>query len=384
MTASTNRSGPLQKYRIVDLTAMVSGPLGTQLLADQGADVIKVETPSGDLMRHAAPARNGMSAAYLLTNRNKRSVVLDLKSAQGKETLDRLIATADVFVQNFRPGAIERMGFGEERVRQIRPDIVYVSISGFGEAGPYSAKRVYDPVIQALSGLMHAQGRGETPRMMSTILPDKLTAMMVAQSICAALLGRESTGEGDHVRLSMLDATVGWNFPDLLLRHCLLDEDEPVKPVTGGVDGTAFATLDGHVVVFVAADVEWQGFAKAAGRPELVEDSRFKTLGDRMAHMPEMYQVMRQTVADGTTRQWLDRLDENQVPCAAVNSIEDLLTDPQIAHNKLVEEFAHPQAGLIRHPRPAARFSVHRVDARNPAPTLGEHTAEILAELDKP
>ena len=380
------RSGPLQNYRIVDLTTMISGPYGTQLLADQGADVIKVETPTGDLMRHAAPARDGMSAAFLLTNRNKRSVVLDLKTATGKENLDRLIATADVFVQNFRPGAIERMGFDEQHVRSIRSDIIYVSISGFGETGPYSNKRVYDPVIQALSGLMYAQGLGDgakvVPRMMSTLIPDKLTAMTAAQAISAALLGREATGDGDHVRLSMLDATVAWNFPDLLLRHCLLGE-APSAPIASGIDTTAFATQDGHLVVFIASDDEWQGFVVASGQPELGQDGRFKTLADRMEHLPEMYAIMRKAVADGTTEEWLGRLDENQVPCAAINSIEGLLTDPQIAHNELVEEFEHPTVGSIRQARPAARFTTHRIDERKPAPRLGEHTEEILQELNQ-
>ena len=379
MTAFDKRSGPLQKYRIIDLTAMISGPYGTQLLADQGADVIKVETETGDLMRHASPARNGMSAAFLLNNRNKRSVVLDLKSEGGKETLRRLIATADVFVQNFRPGAIERMGFGEEYVRSICSDIIYVSISGFGESGPYRRKRVYDPIIQALSGLMYAQRSGETPMMMHTLVPDKLTAMTVAQATCAALLARETTGEGDHVRLSMLDATVAWNFPDLMLNQCLIG-DEASEPITTGIDTTAFATRDGHLVFFVASDIEWQGFVAAAERPELAHDERFKTLADRMQHLPEMYEIMRDTVAAGTTQEWLDRLDEHQVPCAPVNSIEGLLKDPQLAHNQLIEEYAHPTAGNIRYARPAARFSVHRADDRNAAPDLGEHTEEIISE----
>ena len=189
-------AGPLSPFRIVDLTSMVSGPYATQLLSDQGADVIKVETLSGDLMRHAGPARGGMIAAFMTNNRGKRSVALDLKQQQGMAALERLIETADVFVQNFRPGAAERMGLGEDRVRAFKPDIVYVSISGFGESGPYTHKRVYDPVIQALSGVMDMQGGREAPRFMKTILPDKLTAVTAAQAITAALPARERTGRG--------------------------------------------------------------------------------------------------------------------------------------------------------------------------------------------
>ena len=380
MATTDKRSGPLQKYRILDLTAMISGPYGTQLLADQGAEVIKVETETGDLMRHAAPARHGMSAAFLLSNRNKRSVVLNLKSQSGKKALESLIAQADVFIQNFRPGAIERMGFSEAHVRSIRADIIYVSISGFGESGPYQHKRVYDPIIQALSGLMHAQGSGGTPRMMHTLVPDKLTAMTVAQAICAALLARETTGEGDHVSLSMLDATVAWNFPDLMLNQCLIG-DEKSEPVTTGVDMTAFATQDGHLVVFVASDDEWQGFIAASGKSELAHDLRFKTLADRMQHLPEMYEIMRDAVASGTTQEWLTKLDEHQVPCAPVNTIEDLLRDPQITYNQLIEEYEHPTAGRIRYARPAARFARHSAIDRKPAPILGEHTEEIISLL---
>ena len=377
---SNKRSGPLQKYKILDLTTMISGPYGTQLLADQGAEVIKVETESGDLMRKAAPSRNGMSAAFLLNNRNKRSITLDLKSRSGKETLDRLIAETDVFVQNFRPGAIERMGFDEEHVRSICPDVVYVSISGFGESGPYHHKRVYDPIIQALSGLMHAQGSGDTPRLMRTLVPDKLTAMTVAQAICAALLARETTGEGDHVRVSMLDATVAWNFPDLMMDQCLISEETP-QPITTGIDATAFATQDGHLVVFIASDDEWHGFVAASEHWGLAQDERFKTLADRMKHLPEMYEIMRSAVANGTTQEWLDKLDEHQVPCAQVNTIGGLLKDPQISHNQLIEEYEHPTAGLIRYARPAARFSRHSADDRKPAPELGEHTQEIISAL---
>ena len=372
--------GPLSNYRIIDLTTMVSGPYGTQLLADQGADVIKVETPAGDLMRWAGPARGGMSSAFLLNNRSKRSISLDLKDDAGKSILDRLIETADVFVQNFRPGAIERMGFGEDHVRSIKPDIVYVSISGFGESGPYAHKRVYDPVIQALSGVMHIQGNDQTPRVMRTILPDKLTAVTSAQAITAALLGRENTGKGEHVRLSMMDATVAWMWPDGLINDTLIG-DGATAPIPLGAYDTAFETQDGYMMVLVVSDDEWAGFVRASGRPELAEDARFTTLSDRIEHFQELFDTMRATVRDGTTEAWVQKLDAEQVPCAQVNSVQALLSDPQIAHNELIEETEHPNAGRLREPRPAARFREHPVGGRRPAPMLGQHNDEILAEL---
>ncbi|NJN52470.1 MAG: CoA transferase, partial [Gammaproteobacteria bacterium] len=208
--------GPLSGVRILDLTSMISGPVATQLLADQGADVIKIEPPGGDLVRNLGPSRGGLTATFVSSNRSKRSLALDLKSEAGVGVLERLIPTADVFVQNFRPGAIDRMGFGEARVRALRGDIIYVSISGFGETGPYAHKRVYDPVIQALSGLTAIQADRDTgrPRMVRTIIPDKTTAVTAAQAMTAALFARERHGKGQHVRLAMLDAMVAYLWPE--------------------------------------------------------------------------------------------------------------------------------------------------------------------------
>ena len=272
------------------------------------------------------------------------------------------------------------MGFGEDHVRSLRPDIVYVSISGFGESGPYTHKRVYDPVIQALSGCMHMQARGGPPRFMNTILPDKLTAVTAAQAITAALLARENTGLGEHVRISMLDATVAWLWPDGMINDTLIGEG-----ISAGLksesDNTAIETEDGHIVVFAVSDIEWQGFARAAAHPELADDPRFKTLQDRMSHYPEMGSLIRDIVRSRTTAYWLERLDAEQVPCAPVNTMVDLLTDEQIRHNKLIEESEHSTGGRIRLPRPAAQFTTHPLEPAREAPGLGEHNAVILADL---
>ena len=205
--------GALDGYRIIDLTSMISGPLATMLLGDQGADVLKIENPEGgDYVRKTANRRGGFSAAFVNNNRNKRSVAIDLKDARGRELLLELIRTADVFVQNFRPGVAERMGLGEAAVRAVRNDIVYVSIAGFGFEGPYAARPVYDPLIQALSGLATIQAGSDTerPRLVRTIVPDKVSALTVAQAITAALLARERTGIGQHVQVAMLDAIVAF------------------------------------------------------------------------------------------------------------------------------------------------------------------------------
>jgi crotonobetainyl-CoA:carnitine CoA-transferase CaiB-like acyl-CoA transferase len=216
MTKNTPRGGPLDGVRVLDLTAIVSGPVATMMLGDQGADVIKIEPPQGDLMRQFGVKHRGMSASFLSCNRSKRSLCVDLKTDAGIEIVKKLAATADVLVQNFRPGAIERMGLGEETVRALRPNIIFVSISGFGESGPYAHQRVYDPVIQALCGLADIQADQDSgrPRMIRTIVPDKTTAVTAAQAITAALFARERTGEGQHVRLSMLDTMVAYLWPE--------------------------------------------------------------------------------------------------------------------------------------------------------------------------
>jgi hypothetical protein len=266
--------GPLAGYRVVDLSTMISGPMATMLLGDQGADVIKVEAPGS--------ARDGISATFATTNRNKRSIVLDLKDRAGRETFDALVATADVFVQNFRPGVAERMGIGEASLRALRPDLVYVSICGFGETGPYARKRVYDPLIQALSGLATIQGdRGVgRPRMVRLIVPDKVTALTAAQAITAALLARERTGEGQHVRLSMIDAMVALAWPEGMAGLTFVEGEKEI-PRNALAQDLVYETADGWMTAGAVSDSEWQGLARALEHPEWLEDDRCDAGGAR-------------------------------------------------------------------------------------------------------
>ena len=247
--------GPLAGIRVVDLTSMISGPVATMMLADQGADVIKVEPLSGDLVRHMGPNRQGLSSGFISANRSKRSLAVNLKTDQGMAVIQRLLATADVFVQNFRPGAVERMGLGEEVVRGIREDIVYVSISGFGETGPYAHKRVYDPVIQALSGLADIQKDGESgrPRMIRTIIPDKTTAVTAAQAITAALFARERGRGGQHVKLAMLDTMVAYLWPEGMAGYTFIGREVKSSRAQLAQD-LIFETLDGYITAGAVSD----------------------------------------------------------------------------------------------------------------------------------
>jgi len=378
--------GPLEGYRIVDLTAMVSGPIATMMLAEQGADVVKVEPPGqGDLVRAIGEARSGISPLFATSNRSKRSVVIDLKQSEGVALLKRLVSTADVFVQNFRPGTADRMGIGESVLRAAAPDLIYVSISGFGEKGPYAHQRVYDPIIQARSGLAAVQRDRETgrPRMVRTIMADKLTALTAAQAMTAALLARERTGEGQHVRLAMLDAMVSFLWPEGMMHYTFVRDGDELGQQSGNPQTREllFETSDGFITAGAVSDREWEGFARAAQRPELIGDPRFATSNARIEKWDERLDLMGEVFRTDTTANWLERLDAEQVPCAPILERHELLTDPQIAANELIEEVDHPQVGRIRHTRPAARFDRTAARIRGFAPTLGQHTDEVLAEI---
>lgn len=376
-------AGPLAGYRIIDTTQMISGPMATMVLADQGADVIKVEPPGiGDLTRALGGPR-GMSPTFTVVNRNKRSVVLNLKEPQGLAILKQLVATADLFVQNFRPGVVDQMGIGEADLRQIKPNLVYVSISGFGESGPYVHKRVYDPVIQALSGLASIQADATgRPHMMRLIVPDKVTALTAAQAMTAALLARERTGEGQHVRLAMLDAVVSFLWPEAMASHTFVStKDVVIRPQ---VRDLVFETADGYITVGVVSDAEWLGLTKALEHPEWLDDARFKTPAGRVKYADVRLEMTAEVLTTRTSAEWLVRLDAEQVPCAPVLRREDLFTDPQIAANHLIVESEHPTVGRMRQPRPAARFEKTPAELRSPAPRLGEHTEAVLAELGIP
>jgi crotonobetainyl-CoA:carnitine CoA-transferase CaiB-like acyl-CoA transferase len=250
-----NMPGPLHGFRIVDLTSNVAGPLATMILGDQGADVIKVEAPDGDSTRHGANRRGGFTASFVNNNRNKRSIVLNLKQPAALGVLKRLVATADVFTQNYRPGVAERLGVGEDAIRAVKPDIVYVSTSGFGEKGPYAQAPAYDPVIQGFSGLATVQAGSDEarPRLVRTILPDKLTAITASQAITAALLARARTGEGQHVRLSMLEAVVAFLWPSDMAQQTFFG-DEPVRQEAASFHDLIYETADGYITAAVVTE----------------------------------------------------------------------------------------------------------------------------------
>ena len=375
-------TGPMDGFKIIDVTSMVSGPSATMLLADQGADVIKIENPNGgDHTRASANTQKGFSANFLNNNRSKRSVALNLKEDAARQALLRLCRDADVFIQNFRPGVVDYMGIGEADVRAVAPDIIYVSICGFGDTGPYAAKPVYDPLIQALSGLatVQAGSDAERPRLVRTILPDKLTGTVAAQAITAALLARTRTGEGQHIRVSMLDTIVAFLWGSDMGSQTFIDNPFPQQNAASFID-LIYETADGHISVAVQSDREWKALTRAFDKPEWLDDARFKSPALRQENINARLNLTQDVLKTDTSEMWLKRLDAEDVPCAPVLTRSEAINHPQVTVNAIVMETDHHLAGGVRQARPAARFSGTPIDIRRGAPALGEHTAEILSE----
>ena len=376
-------AGPLDGIRIIDLTAMLAGPWATMILGDQGADVIKVEAPGrGDHTRSLGHRAHGLPANFLNINRSKRSVTIDLKTEAGRGLLLDLARDADVLVQNFRPGVVERLGVGEADIRAVSPNIVYVSISGFGEKGPYAAKPTYDPIIQALSGLTTVQGGSDDarPRLVRTVLPDKLTAMTAAQAIAAALFARARTGTAQHVRLSMLDSVLSFLWSSDMGAQTFIDRPVSNQRAASFID-LIYETKDGHMTVSTMSDKEWAALSRAVERPDLLEDPRFTSPALRDRNINDRLALIQDILLTRTTADWLARLEAENVPCAPALTRSEVVDHPQVAASEILLEFDHPHAGHLRQTRPAARFEGTPATIRRGAPRLGEHTDEVLADL---
>ncbi|MCY3885640.1 MAG: CoA transferase [Gammaproteobacteria bacterium] len=376
-------AGPLEGVRVVDFTTMIAGPYGTMILADQGADVIKVEAPaSSDHARRAGYGVRKVTAAFLNNNRNKRSIAIDLKKSNGREIFLRLAETADVFVQNFRPGVMKRLGIDEPTLREINPRLIYVSISGWGETGPYAHKPVYDPIIQALSGLATVQAGSDEarPRLVRTILPDKVTAITATQAICAALFHRERCNEGQHIKLSMLDSVVAFMWSSDMGSQTFVDRETSVQRAATFID-LIYETKSGHISISVMTNDQWEGLCRAVGHVEWMDDERFKTPSGRDRFANERLELTQSAMYEKTADEWLIILEEAGVPCAPVLTRQEMIKHPQVEATGVIEELSHESVGRIRQARNAAQFDRTPTEQRLSAPMLGEHTLEIMREL---
>ena len=304
-------AGPLDGIRIIDLTTVISGPVCTQILGDQGADIIKVEAiDRPDHARGAGYGAHQFTATFLNNNRNKRAITLDLKSDEGKAVLLKLAAMADVIIQNFRPGVVERLGIDEDAVRAVKPDIIYASISGFGEKGPFAHKPVYDPIVQALSGLTTIQAGSdeERPRLVRTIVPDKLTGITMAQAISSALVAKLRTGEGQHIRLSMLDAVVSFLWSSDMGGQTFVGKEVSVQRAATFID-LIYETQTDYISVSAMTNQQWTSLCDAVGHPEWKDDERFKTPGGRDRYADERLNMTQEALLAGPAEQWLKILE---------------------------------------------------------------------------
>ena len=374
--------GALSGIKVVDLTSMVSGPVAATILADQGAEVVKVEPLHGEQMRYLGPSDQGTPPTFFSCNRGKQSIAVDLKSEAGRTILWRLIEQADVLIQNFRPGAMARMGFSDEDIRSKNPRIVYVSISGFGETGPYADQRVYDPVIQALSGATDIQADRLTgkPTMFRVIIADKVASLTASQAISSALYHRERTGEGQDIKLSMLDAMLSFFWPEAMAGLTYADNEWDPSSKGAAMD-LVFEASDGYITAGAISDKEWVGMCRSLNREDLIDDERFATARGRGLNGDERKRITGEEIAKWPREEILARMRENGVPSAPLLKRSELLDNDQIQAGGSVVRGEHAGFGEVRQAAPAARFGASPSEIAGPAPRLGEHSVDILQAL---
>ncbi len=384
-----DRPGPLAGIRVIDLTAVIFGPLATQILADQGAEVIKIESPEGDMMRHVAPFRSpGMGALFLAVNRNKKSVVLDLKSASGRAALFDLVAGADVFVSSVRPKALARLGITPEALAAANPRLVTVALTGFGSGGPYADRPAFDDTVQAAAGAAALSAMVEPeqpPRYIPTIIADKIAGLTAAQAITAALLHRERTGEGQHVEVPMFETLAAF----LLAEHMAAATFEE-RPENFGYARVLdphrrpVPTKDGHVTLLPYTNAQWRRFFEMTGRPEMVDHPWVNDLAERSRHIGALYDMLVAMGPERTTTEWLAIAEAADIPAMPMNRLSDLPADPHLAQVGFFRRIDHPSEGPLWTTKPPVRFSRSPARAdRLPPPALGAHTEEVLATLGR-
>ncbi len=378
-------SAPLAGVRIIEMTSVVLGPYACQILGDMGADIVKIEPPSGDTNRNLGPYQNhsDMASLFLNCNRNKRSLVLDLKSEPGRAAAMNIISGADVLIHNFRPGAMNRLGFDYESVRGANGKIIYCATYGYSKNGPYGQKGALDDSIQAVSGIASLQERVlGAPRYLPTVVADKTTALYVVQAVLAALFHRQRTGEGQEIEVPMFESVVSW----LMVEHLWGQTFEP--PLAGAgyprlmaEHRKPYRCQDGlYLAVLPYWDAHWRTFCEVGGRPELADDPRFIDMAHRLRNIDESYRVTGEMIARRPREEWLELLGETNVPMMVMNGLDDLIHDPHLEQSGFWQMHDHPDEGALRMASYPANFSATPTSIRSLAPRLGEHSVEILRE----
>jgi crotonobetainyl-CoA:carnitine CoA-transferase CaiB-like acyl-CoA transferase len=374
--------GPLQGVKVLDLTTVVMGPFATQILAELGADVIKIEPHDGDNMRHPGPMKNpGMGYMFLGLNRGKRGIVLDLKKPEGREALLRLVADADVLIYNVRPQAMARLGLSYEEVSKVNPRILYVGAYGYSQQGPYAAKAAYDDLIQGISGMPWLVSQtGAKPNYAPVNLADRLTGLHAVYSVTAALFERSRTGRGQSIEVPMFESVTHFVLGD----HIAGFTWDP--PQGGGgyqrlLARKPYPTRDGYLCVLVYNDKQWKSFLGAIGQQELMSDARYATQASRAANIHDIYAFLTELFRTRTTAEWMALLESVDIPVARMNSVEDVVSDPHLLQSGFFVTEDHPSEGSLRAMRTPTNWSESQPGTPRPAPRLGEHSAEVLKEI---
>ncbi|MHB9880395.1 CaiB/BaiF CoA transferase family protein [Pacificimonas sp. ICDLI1SI03] len=389
--------GPLSNIRILDLSRILAGPFAGQILADLGADVIKVERPgTGDDTRHWGPpfvggedGEKGDAGYFLACNRNKRSVCADLSTAEGQTLVKSLAAKSDVVLENFKVGGLAKSGLDYDSIRKVRPDIIYCSITGFGQDGPRAQQSAYDFMIQAMGGLMSVTGEapgfpGAGPQKVGVPIVDLMTGMYAAIGVLAALVRRKETGQGEYIDIGMLDVMVGSLCNQAQNYFC---SGKP--PVRSGnrhpniQPQDVFPCSDGHIVIVVGNDGQFRKFCEVVGLPAMADDPRFVTNGDRIKHLDALMPIIVTALAEDTMKGWVKRFETSGIPCAPINTVPDVLADSQAIHRGMKVSMEHPLAGMIDLLASPLRLATAPVEYRRPPPLLGEHDEEVRAELGR-
>lgn len=371
--------GACAGVRVIEFATMVSGPYGGQMLGDLGADVIKVEPIAGDPLRAIRPSLGGASGMFLQFNRNKRSIAVNLKTAEGREVAERLIASADVVIENNRNGAMSKLGLGYEQMAEVNPRLIYMSVSGFGDSGPYADRLAYEHLLQAMSGVMLAQGQGEVPVGIQNVVVDKSSALLGANAILAALYHRERTGAGQRLTISLLSAVAAFLLPELLGRETFVEGE--VEP--GATGGTFFPvqTRDGHVLGYLQQRSHFVALCQTFSREDLIDDPRFQDAWGIFSNLSLIWDLMRDNARRMSSEEATEAAATYGVALATINDLVDFIEDRQVRHAGIFSEVADPELGLVRQIGPAVSFEKTPAAIRTLAPRLGQHSTEILNEL---
>ena len=372
-------SGPLEGYKVLELTSTVSGPFASMMLADQGAEVTKVEPPGiGDLARFMGTTKTGIGAMFTVLNRNKKCICLDFKNPEDFEVLTKLIQETDVLVENYRPGIVKKLGIDYDSAVKINPEIIYCSISGYGQSGPYKERKVYDPLIQATAGTAAAQS-SSNPEFFRTIVFDKVTALTAAQIITSALLQKERIGKGQYIPISMMDSALYYSWPDMMMNQTFLEGGESIGELADYF--SVYKTKDGFITIILAASDEVFNPFCEYFNADLHKDKKFSNAAARVKNKDDLTSEINKITQEYNTKELIDLMDLHGIPASVVNQLDDIYKDPQVIEQGSLVEVEHPITGTMRMPRPPFKFLNQDKFPKKQATILGADTREVLESL---